>query len=101
MSRPKVKTTSQIVNEYKARAYDRINYMPRKDAVYNKSALQAAAQRLTGGSVTALLNAAVADYLPRALGAALPGILADGEREKEGRQQHGSAETENTDRSNE
>lgn len=47
--------------------------------LYNKCAIQAAAQRLTGGSVTALLNAAVADYLPHALGDALPEELAAGQ----------------------
>ena len=49
--------------------------MPRKDT---ERIIQEAAKRLTGGSVTALLNAAVADYLPRALGDELPEVLAAG-----------------------
>ena len=83
MARPRRKTPIEATNDWHRKALDRINYTVRKDAVYNKGVLKAAANRLTGGSVTALLNAALACYLEQALGNELPEILRECNGEKE------------------
>jgi hypothetical protein len=64
MARPKTKTKAESNNAYMARAYDAVRYQTRKDSDYNKAVLQAVADRLTGGSVTGLINAALQAYIP-------------------------------------
>ena len=86
MSRPrKYQSRNERITDWQRKNKDKFNYQVRKDAQYNGLVIRIAAERLTGGSVTALLNAALADYLPRALGDDLAEVLAMGQEQEERR----------------
>lgn len=79
MPRKKVyESNAARVAAFQKEKKDRLNYQVDKRADYNKAALQAAADRLANGSITTLINAAIADYLPRVLGDDLDAVKAAG-----------------------
>ena len=78
-------TGAERSEAYRERAaVSRVIYDVRGDATYNKAVLQELAKRLTGGSVTGLINAALQAYIPTQLDPQeLEGIIQSGHKAKE------------------